>query len=160
MATHSSVLAWRIPWAEKPGRLQSMGSHRIGHDWSDLAAAAAKVMQYWTSQVVLVVIFSYLPWQDMQETQVQSLGGKIPWKRETATHSNILAWRIPWTEEPGGLQSMGSQRVGHNSPPPIHPYTYTHMQALTLLLVKSSFIHTQKSLQWTFFYKHIIDCSH
>jgi len=39
MATHSSVLAWRIPWTEKPGRLQSMGSHRVGHDWSDLAAA-------------------------------------------------------------------------------------------------------------------------
>ena len=39
MATHSSVLAWRIPWTEKPGRLQSMGSHGVGHDWSDLAAA-------------------------------------------------------------------------------------------------------------------------
>ena len=38
MATHSSVLAWRIPWPEKPGRLQSMGSHRVGHDRSDLAA--------------------------------------------------------------------------------------------------------------------------
>ena len=41
MATHSSVLAWRIPWMEKPGRLPSMGSHRVGHDWSNLAAAAA-----------------------------------------------------------------------------------------------------------------------
>ena len=41
MATHSSVLAWRILWMEKPGRLQSMGSHRVRHDWSDLAAAAA-----------------------------------------------------------------------------------------------------------------------
>ena len=41
MATHSSVLAWRIPWMEKPGRLQSMGLHRVGHNWSDLAAAAA-----------------------------------------------------------------------------------------------------------------------
>ena len=41
MATYSSILAWRIPWTEKPGRLQSMGSHRVGHDWSDLAAAAA-----------------------------------------------------------------------------------------------------------------------
>ena len=39
--THSSVLAWKIPWMEKPGRLQSVGSHRVGHDWSDLAAAAA-----------------------------------------------------------------------------------------------------------------------
>ena len=41
MAAHSSVLAWSIPWTEKPGRLQSMGSHRVGHNWSDLAAAAA-----------------------------------------------------------------------------------------------------------------------
>ena len=41
MATHSNVLAWRIPWTEKPGRLQSMGSHRVGHNSSDLAAAAA-----------------------------------------------------------------------------------------------------------------------
>ena len=43
MATHSSVLSCRTPWTEKPGRLQSMGSHRVGHDWSDLAAAAAVV---------------------------------------------------------------------------------------------------------------------
>ena len=41
MATHSSVLAWRIPWMEEPGRLPSMGSHKVGHNWSDLAAAAA-----------------------------------------------------------------------------------------------------------------------
>ena len=40
--------------------------------------------------------------------------GKIPWRGEMATHSSILAWRIPWTEKPGGLQSMGSQRVRHN----------------------------------------------
>ena len=43
MATHSSVLAWRIPGTAEPGGLQSMGSHRVGHDWSDLAAAAAAV---------------------------------------------------------------------------------------------------------------------
>ena len=41
MATHSSTLAWKIPWTEEPGRLQSMGLHRIRHDWSELAAAAA-----------------------------------------------------------------------------------------------------------------------
>ena len=40
MATHSSTLAWKIPWTEELGRLQSMGSHRVGHNWSDLAAAA------------------------------------------------------------------------------------------------------------------------
>ena len=47
----------------------------------------------------------------MQETWVRSLDGEDPLKQEMATHSSILAWRIPWTEEPGGLQSMGSQRV-------------------------------------------------
>ena len=42
-APHSSTLAWKIPWMEEPGWLASMGSHRVGHDWSDLAAAAAKL---------------------------------------------------------------------------------------------------------------------
>ena len=50
----------------------------------------------------------------MQETQVQSLGKDDSLEEGMATHFSILAWRIPWTEEPGGLQSMGSQRVGHN----------------------------------------------
>ena len=50
----------------------------------------------------------------MQETWVRSLGQEDPLEKEMVTHSRILAWRIPWTEEPGGLQSMGSQRVGHN----------------------------------------------
>ena len=48
MATHSSVLAWRIPWTEEPGGLQSMGSHRVGHDWSDLAAVAAICIYIYT----------------------------------------------------------------------------------------------------------------
>ena len=43
LETHSSVLAWRIPWTEEPGGLRSMGSHRVGHDLSDLAAAAAEI---------------------------------------------------------------------------------------------------------------------
>ena len=50
----------------------------------------------------------------MRETRFQSLGREDPLEEEMATHSSILAWRIPWTEEPGGLQSTGSQRVGHN----------------------------------------------
>ena len=52
--------------------------------------------------------------QEMQETWVQSLGGEDPLEKEMAAHSSILAWEIPWTEEPGGLQSMESQRVGPN----------------------------------------------
>ena len=50
----------------------------------------------------------------MQETQVRPLGQEDPLEEGMATHSSILAWEIPWTEEPGGLQSMGSQRVGHD----------------------------------------------
>ena len=50
----------------------------------------------------------------IQETWVQSLGWEDPLEKEIATHTSILAWRILWTEEPGSLQSMGSQRVGHN----------------------------------------------
>ena len=50
----------------------------------------------------------------MRETQVQSLGGVDLLEKEMATHSSILAQKIPWTQEPGRLQSMGSQRVGHD----------------------------------------------
>ena len=50
----------------------------------------------------------------MRETQVRSLGWEDALEKEMATHLSILAWRIPWIEEPGGLQSMGLQRVGHD----------------------------------------------
>ena len=50
----------------------------------------------------------------IRETGVRSLGWEDPLEKEMATHSSILAWGIPWTEEPGGLQSRGLQRVGHN----------------------------------------------
>ena len=66
--------------------------------------------QNWASLVVQTV--KNLP--AMHEIWVQSLGWNNPLEKGMATHSSILAWRIPWTEEPGGLQSMGSQTVGHN----------------------------------------------
>ena len=50
----------------------------------------------------------------MLETQVRSLGREDPLEKKMATHSSTLAWKIPWTEEPGRLQSMGLQRVGHD----------------------------------------------
>ena len=55
---------------------------------------------------------NHLP--SMRETQVWSLGQEDPLEKEMVTHSSTLAWRIPWIEEPGGLQSTGSQRVGHD----------------------------------------------
>ena len=66
------------------------------HPWASLAAQSV----------------TNLP--DVQETWVQSLGREDPLEREMATHSSILAWKISWTEEPGGLQSMGSQRVRYD----------------------------------------------
>ena len=62
------------------------------------------------SQVAQMV--KHLP--AMLETWVQFLGREDPLEKEMATHSSIFAWKIPWTEEPGRLQSMGSQRVGHD----------------------------------------------
>ena len=56
----------------------------------------------------------------MRETQIQPLGGEDLLQKEMATHSSILAWRIPQTEEPGGLQSMGSQRVRHDGATSLH----------------------------------------
>ena len=50
----------------------------------------------------------------MQETQVLSLGREDPLEKGISTHSSVLAWKIPWTEEPGGLQSIGLQRVSHD----------------------------------------------
>ena len=64
----------------------------------------------WTFLVAQMV--KHLP--TMRETRVQSLSWEDPLEKETATHSSTLAWKIPWTEEPGRLQSMGSQRVGHD----------------------------------------------
>ena len=57
---------------------------------------------------------SLLAVQEPKEVQVRSLGCEDPLEEEMATHSGIPAWRIPWTEEPDGLQSVGSQRVGHD----------------------------------------------
>ena len=56
----------------------------------------------------------------MQETWVRSLGWENPLEKEMATLSSIIAWRILWTEEPGGLQSRGSQRVGHDCVTSLH----------------------------------------
>ena len=67
----------------------------------------------WVIGMILVAQrLKHLP--AMREAWVQSLGWEDPLEKEMATHSSILAWRIPWMEEPGGLQSTGSQRVGHD----------------------------------------------
>ena len=65
-----------------------------------------------TSDSLVAQRLKHLP--PMRETRVRSLAWEDPLEKEMATHSSILALRIPWTEEPGGLQSAGSQRVGHD----------------------------------------------
>ena len=89
--------------AEDPGSIPGLGrspGERIGYP-----------LQYsWASLVTQMV--KNLP--AIQKTWVRSLGWEDPLEEMMATHSSVLAWRIPWTEEPGGLQSTGLHRVGHD----------------------------------------------
>ena len=98
-----SILTWRVPWTEEPGRLWSTGSQRIGHNWNDLAyntigPGASQVAQLW--RICLI----------MQDMPAPSLGQEDPLEKGMATHSGIFAQRIPWTEELGGLRFMGLQK--------------------------------------------------
>ena len=70
----------------------------------------------------------------MRETWVQSLGREDLLEKEMATHSSIFAWKIPWTEKPGGLQSMGLQRVGHD-------FTFTFMHNIQARAIKKFMLH-------------------
>ena len=121
MAPHYSTLAWKIPWMEKPGGLPSMGLHRVRHNWSDLAAAAAAEL-HWGSFPGGSAVKNPPATPKMC---VWSLGREDPLEEGVATHSSILAWRIPWMEEPGGLQSLRLQRVGHDWS------NWTHTQSST-----------------------------
>ena len=96
MAIYSSTIAWKIPWTEEPGRLQSMGSQRVGHDWAT---------SLWLGASLVAQRLKHLP--TMQETWVRSLGWEDPLEKEVATHSSTLAWKIPWTEEPAGYSLWG-----------------------------------------------------
>ena len=72
----------------------------------------------------------------MQETPIQSLGEEDPLEKEMTTHSGILAWEVPWTEEPGGLQSMGLQRVRYDCSDRVHSLDFpTSIQEVMMQLV-------------------------
>ena len=122
MATLSSVLAWRIPGTGEPGGLPSMGSHRVGHDWSDWAAAAGIVPAV-IGKTVLAHCFPGssggreppCKCRRPKRCELDPWVRKSPWKR--AWQPLILAWRIPWTEEPGELQSIGSLKPERLSTP-------------------------------------------
>ena len=85
MATHSSVLAWRIPGMGEPGGLPSMGSHRVRHDWRDLAASGSDGKEY--------------AYSAGNQGSIPELGRFPREGNGNPTHSSILVWRIPWTEE-------------------------------------------------------------
>ena len=93
------------------------GLQRVGHD----LATEQQQQCYAEEKDYVSIQRDGLPWWlsgkeclPIQEMQVQSLDQEDLLEKEMATHSSILAWKIPWTEEPGRLQSMGSQRVGHD----------------------------------------------
>ena len=97
MATHSSTLAWKIPWMEEPGGLQSMGSLQVGHDWvTELN---------WTEAIVAHTYKFDIFHKDFLV---------ISWRRQWHPTPVLLNGKIPWMEGLVRLQSMGSLRVRHD----------------------------------------------
>ena len=116
MATHSSTLAWKIPWTEEPDRLQSMGLQRVRHDsatsyWGNGFPGGA-IGKEPSCQCLRFKRHGFDPWVR-----------KIPRRKKWQLHSSILAWRIPWTEESGVPWFIGSQRSGHDWSDLAHTYT-------------------------------------
>ena len=113
IATDSCILAWKLRWTEEPGRLQSMVSQRVRHDLEcrHLIVEASLVAQK-VKNLPTVWETGFDPWV-----------GKIPWRREWLSIPIFLPWRISRTEEPGGPQSVGSQRVRHDWVTNTFPYS-------------------------------------
>ena len=118
MATYSSVLVWRIPGTGEHCGLPSMGSHRVRHDWNDLAAAAAVGYKEKAMAPHSNTLAWKIPWMEepgrLQSMRSLRVGHDFTFtfhfhelEKETATHSSVLAWRIPGTEEPDKRPSMG-----------------------------------------------------
>ena len=128
MAPHSSTLAWKIPWTEEPGRLQSMGSLRVWHYWA--TSLSLFTFMRWRRKWQPTPVFlpgesqgqggpSGLPSMGSQKNQTGLSDFTFTFyfhalEKEMATHSSVLAWRIPGMGEPGGLLSMGLHRVRHD----------------------------------------------
>ena len=100
----SSRLLWISCASVSPPFIFGAGVHTLSPSQASCSGNHPPSLLCWASLVALII----------EETQFRSLDWEDPLEKELETHSRILAWRIPWTEEPGGLQSMGSQRVGHN----------------------------------------------
>ena len=140
MATHSSTLAWKVPWTEEPGGLQSMGSRRVGHDWA--TSFSLFTFMHWRRKWQPTPVFLPGEFQgqgslvgcrlwgrtesDATEATYQQQQQYMKVEKAMAPHSSTLAWKIPWTEEPGRLQSMGSLRVGHDWATSLSLFTFMH----------------------------------
>ena len=123
MATHSSILTWRIPWTEVAGGLQSMRSQRVGHVWA---------INTFTLRASLVVAQMLKNLPAMHEIQVWSLGWEDSLEKGMDTHSNILAWRVPWTGSLTGYSPWGCRHNWATN-------TFTFHIILFLLFLSLSF---------------------
>ena len=103
-----------MPRRTKLQPLSLQQTPEIMHTTGETAQQESSFFLFFFPQIPLVGAQTVQNPPALQETRVRSLGQEDPLEEGVATHSSILAWRIPWTEEPGGLQSTGSQRVGHD----------------------------------------------
>ena len=125
MATHSSILAWRMSMNREDWQAIVHGVAKSQTRLGDQVQHSTRTMR---GASLVAQMLKNLP--AMQETQVLSLGREDPLEKGISTHSSVLAWKIPWTEEPGGLQSIGLQRVSHDWVTNTH--THTTMRTWTV----------------------------
>ena len=111
MATHSSIIAWKVQWTDEPGGLQSMGSQKS---------------QTWLRDWTHTGTFRKANLPDITCVSENSLASHCGSEKAMATHSSTLTWKISWMEEPGRLQSMGSLRVRHDWATSLSVFTFMH----------------------------------
>jgi len=108
-------------WTGRPGMHRFMGSQRVGHDWATELNWTELNYPFIRTSLVAQMVKRL---STMREIRVPSLGREDTLEKEMATHSSTIAWKIPWMEEPDRLQSMGSQRVGHDWVTSLTHYPY------------------------------------
>ena len=111
--TRTKIRDWYLSYAKNQTRPRRLSMHAY--------------MCIWASQVELVLKQSTCQFRRRKRCGFKSLGQEDPLEEEMATHSSILAWRIPWTEEPGGLQSMGTQRIEKTEGLSTHTCIYVYL---------------------------------
>ena len=133
MATHSSVLAWRIPGMEEPGRLPSMGSHRVRHDWSDLAAALLKSYNPHENMSKILLLFPFYLWGHWDKVKLS----KILNIAQLANYASIVGIQAVWCIFVFWQSILSNDGVRLTS-----NYVLTGLCLNTLLFVPSNFIYS------------------